>query len=94
MVRIFLNLTSGIFASIEAGQAPHFRPFLLAGDTTMKPSPSLLSRLITRLLRALQSLLTSPPAWRPGPAPVLEPIPIRIEHAPPAAARQRRHPGR
>lgn len=58
----------------------------------MKPSPSFLTHLFARLGRALQSLQATLRDWLPRPAPVLRPIPIRIEHQPRDAVRRQRDP--
>lgn len=58
----------------------------------MKPSLSFLPHLFTRLGRALRSLQATLRQWLPQPAPVLQPIPIRIDRVSRDALRRHRDP--
>ncbi len=57
----------------------------------MKPFSNVAAFVLAQLDRALQSLRASPGGWRPKPAPVLVPIPIRAEQRDRSAARRLPH---
>lgn len=59
----------------------------------MKTLPMFVSHLRARLGQALRSLLAAMRAWAPRPAPVLVPIPIRVDRRRHESIQRRRHPG-